>query len=181
MRTILFILLLMCTCPNCASGQSPYNPDSNQDGLINVTDVMSVLGWFGQPFDANNNVIAYVSELATLGLADLSQTIWNISGQHPILKVPSGVDVVLNDLFYQPAQTIISNEDTIYVPEDNGGFYLLYADPSETRELYFETNCTGCWMVEDTLHMAGSINTGGPEWNVLGHAVYLGNKWLRVD
>ena len=88
-------LLLACSLALCLSASAqftpqqypfPYNPDSNQDGMVSMTDFLEILGLFGQEYpnsfysDSTRAVLnlGYMGSVKCIQQAEAAGTDWRV-------------------------------------------------------------------------------------------------------
>jgi hypothetical protein len=84
---------------------APYNPDSNSDSLINVTDLLQIFPLFGQPFLPSDDDLDNENEIQSLYISN-----------DTLYLIPNGGFILLGDLApdfnYDSLATTLSMDST---------------------------------------------------------------------
>lgn len=150
------LIAIGCCLAVAGSAQTPYNPDSNSDGMVGSEDLVTLLSFYGNLIDLDSLTVASVNELPLLG--SYSNNGWTA----PRYLVPNEVDVVLFD-------------------PDSCFEYLLQMETGGNRSILYEADYAEfpCWLLNDSMIVAGC--TGWSETTFLTQAIRLGEKVFCIE
>ena len=126
MKQLLLLTALLLALPAVLHAQetvgAPYNPDSNNDSLINAIDLLDLIPLYAQPFLPSPDDLDSTNEIQSLFLSGDTLFLVPDGGFISLASLASGIDSTLSDLLGAqaslPSDTV--QNIAIYDPDNDG-------------------------------------------------------------